>query len=336
MPAFFHNKTVKITAIIILTILVVIIAGIFLIRFNQIDYLVQQKLSYAPEAGISSAPALKRDGFGDKLVTENSVAYTPPEPNPTGYTTGLEDYETTDYSLSGELKEFDDLCNTLTKLKADPNINFKQLQISTNRCYADFFVNNTQAESTLNELKSFRELEITRHTESVTRFKQQLENQTDILQQQLASVQRSLTEAERQFDELAEFAKESHDPAALSEAIRYKLQNIDNLTRRKISLNQQLANLYQQAADLNDRMNFTEFRVNVSRANPIRLNNQYRKKWRQAWDGLKETANETLIGLTVTFGVVVLWLVRLSLYLLVLLVIIRAFIKFIKWFWNKW
>ncbi len=287
------------------------------------------------ENSIGFGESLSMSADGDMMMKAVSSSYRPaPEPVPDGYTAGLESYETTDYYINGRLKEFDNFCAEFTRLKADPNIHFKYLNESTNNCNATFYVAEERAEQTLSTLTTYKGIEFVRNTESVTRHRQQIQNQTSILEQQLASVSHSLATAEIQFDELADFARQSKDAAALSEAIRYKLQNIDNLTQRKINLTAQLNNLYQQSADLEERLNVVQFDVHVYRSNPINIG-KYERQWEAAWEELKDQFTDTLIGLSAFFGIFLLWVFRIALYLIVLIVVLRAFWKFIKLLWRK-
>ena len=264
-----------------------------------------------------------------------SVYVPPPTPTQNGYTSGLEQFETTTYTVFGRTKDFDLLCTTMAELKLDPNIHFKSLNVSTNHCRATLYVAENEVAAVLESLTKFRGIEYQRITESITRHKQQIESQTNVLQQQLASVNRSLSLAETEFDALATIARENNDANALSQAIRYKIDNIDSLTQRKINLTSQLNNLYQQAADLEERLKVVEFNVSVNRANPISVG-KYERLWENAWDELTDTFHKTLIGLTAFFGIFLLWTLRISLYLLILIVMVRALTKFAKLLWRKW
>jgi prefoldin subunit 5 len=292
-----------------------------------------EPVGYAPSYSSKSYDGgmMADRAMGEMMIDE----YIPPAPTPGGYSSELESYETTQYSVSARTREMDELCDTVSGLKADPSIHFKYLNESLNNCRATFYVEENRVAGVLSALESFKNVEITRNTESVTRHREMIQSQTSILTQQLASVERSLIAAEIQFDEIAEFAREAKDAATLSEAIRYKLQNIDNLTNRKINLTSQLDNLYQQAADLEERMNIVEFYVNVYRSYPIDNDDQSRK-WEAAWDELSDQFTDTLIGLSAFFGIFLLWAVRIAVYLLVVIVIIRGLWKFIKLLWSRW
>lgn len=336
MQPFLQNKFVKYAGIgVIILIALFIFSVIFLSSLNDArNSSYGLNSAYAPS--VSQGISMERAAGVDVYSMEADTSYyMPPEPAPSGYTADLETYETTSYSVTARTKQFDELCDTVTSLKADTQIHFKSISRSTNNCRATFFVEENAAATVLNTLNTFNGVEYTRNTTSVTRHRQQIQSQTTILQQQLASIQRSLTAAETQFDEIAEFAKENKDAATLSQAISQKLNNINTLTQQKINLVSRINNLYQQAADLEERMNVVQFDVNINRSNPI-YPNQESQKWEKAWKQLSDTYTDTLIGLTAFFGIFLLGAIKYILYLLVIIVILRGLWKFIQLVWNKW
>lgn len=337
MNSFFHNRYIKFAAsglvvIFAFIILVSIFASLSSSRSGFDGY-----MKYAPSVSQNSTSegrAIMTDDTAGKMIA-GEQNYYPPEPAPSEYTADLESFETTSYSVTARTRDFDPLCAELENLKADEAIHFKYLNTAINNCRATFYVEESKVDATIDIFSSFAGIEISRNTESVTRHRQQLQSQTEILQQQLASVQRSLTSAEIQFDELADFARQSKDAASLSEAIRYKLQNIDTLTQRKINLTNQLNRLYQQAADLKDRLDVVQFDVSINRSYPI-YSERDSQKWESAWEELKDAYTDTLINLSAFFGVFLLWGVQTVIYLLVSIVILRGLWKFVKLLWNRW
>jgi len=109
----------------------------------------------------------------------------------------------------------------------------------------------------------------------------------------------------------------------------------DTLTGRKINLTSQLNRLYQQTADLEEQIDVVQFDVTINRSHPI-YPNQESQKWEMAWEELKDTYTDTLIGLTAFFGIFLLWTIRLAVYLLILIVVLRGLWKFAKLLLSKW
>ena len=286
-------------------------------------------IDYAPGVGGATAEEFSAT---ERSVSNSALYY---EPTPNGYTAGLEDYETASYNVAAKTKQFDDFCASLTQLKANPNIDFKSMYGTTNQCRATFYTNKIDAPSVVASLQQFSGVEVTHSVVSVARHRQQIQSRSDIIRQQLNSVNRSLAIAETEFDQIAAFARTQNDAKTLSEAIREKLSLIDTLTQRKISLTSQLDNIAQQAADLEERIDVVEFSVFANRLNPI-IVGESERKWTRAWEELSDTFTDTLIGLTAFFGIFLLWVVRLTVYLLVLLLVLRGLWKFVQFVWQRW
>lgn len=339
MHPLLQNRYVKFSlfAIAGLFVLIVIASGILSVLSSSTG--LSQDMAYAPSAplygqGGGMGMTVSNDGYSAEMAYDRKVSpsYLEPSPEP-GYVPNLEQYETARYSVSARTKQFDELCDALSTLKSNPKIHFKNLNESLNNCYATFYVNKDTAASVLGTFTAFSGVEINHGVESVTRHREQLQDQAGILKQQLASVERTLADAETQFNEIADFARQNKDAVTLSQAIREKLSNIDTLTQRKINLTSQLNNIYQQSADLAERIHVVQFDVSVTRSYPIYLN-QDSQKWEVAWKNLKDNYTDTLIGLTAFFGIFLLWTLRITIYLVVLIIVVRVIWKFVNKLWK--
>ncbi len=336
MHPFLQNKFIRVAGVgllivITLSIVLVLLASMNSARSTGLGYDSSFESSYMPSIS-KSYPA------ADSLMANREMGYEtdyyPPQPNTGSYTADLESYETTSYSVTARTRQFDEVCSAIKTLKSDSEIHFKSLNESTNNCSSTFYVEENESERVLATLTSFKGVEYVRNTNSVTRHRQQIQSQTSIIQQQLSSVQRSLTTAETQLRNLTDFYLTSDDVSSLSKRVNESLALIDQLTQRKINLTSQLSNLYQQAADLEGRIDVVEFSVNISRSNPIYLEKDSRK-WERAWEGLSDAHTDTLIGLSAFFGIFLLWIFRMVIYGLVLLLIAKLLWKGMKFIWNK-
>lgn len=339
MHPLLQNKFVRVGGVIVLVVVVIFFLLVVVLgSLNDARSGPNMGMSADMAYGLPSAPAYD-GGYANEraMVSEDSIGssyYPVPEPVPGGYTSDLEKYETTTYSVTARTKQFDEVCSAIRNLKSDQEIHFKALNESTNNCSSTFYVKEAKASEVLTTLTTFKGVEYVRNTDSVTRHRQQIQSQTSIIQQQLANVQRSLTTAETQLNNLTDFYLTSEDVATLSKRVNESLALIDQLTERKIGLTAQLNNLYQQAADLEARMGVVEFSVNINRSNPIYLEKDS-QKWERAWDDLSNTFTDTLIGLSAFFGIFILWILRFVIYGLVLLVLARLLWKLIQFVWSK-
>lgn len=351
MNTILENKYVRFAlfglgAIIVLAFLMTLLSTLFGIQVP--NYSMNQKMGYTtPGIGggimmdsdavseMAIAPSMGRGGMMDGFE-ETSLYYPeplPPVPTPDGYTPGLETYETTSYSVTARSNQFDTLCETLSTLKTDSAIHFKSLNVSLNNCSAQFFVEEGKVNEVLTQFNSYHEVTIDRTTASVTRHKETIESQANIVRAQLETVEATLAEAQAAYDEIIALARSERDADALNEAIRSKLQQIDYLTSRKLNLTNQLDNYAQQAADLEERLGVVEFYANFNRLTPIQIG-QHELQWSQAWKQLSNQFTMTLIGLTLSFGIFLLYILQYGFYLLVLIIVARFGWKLLQRIWQ--
>lgn len=271
---------------------------------------------------------------GGHASNEVALDYYPsPIPPSTGYVPGLEEYETTDYTVHGRVRNLDEVCGMLGTLKTDESVHFRSFSESTNNCSATFYVHEDEAETTRAKLAEIPGIDISRVTESVTRRRSVLKDQTMILREQLTSVEQTLIEAERQYDEITDVARASSDASALTEAIRDKLSMVDMLTQRRIQLTSQLQNTEQQAMDLDERIGHVGFYVYLTRTYAIDTERTARQ-WEAAWQLLKEEFTAVLIGFSAYLGVFILRALQFAFYGLILIAFARFLWKIVRVIWR--
>ena len=276
-----------------------------------------------------SPQAMMMDGGADFAAIAPDMYY----PAPDNYIDNLEQFETTDYRISGQLREFETFCDYLSELKADERFDFSSLSSSLNNCQATFFTKEEYANQALQNLGSFAGVQTTRTTQSVTRHREQIQSRTSIVQQQLQSVTETLIEAESAYNEIADFARAQRDTETYSHAITEKLRQVDQLTQRKISLTSQLDSLAQQSADLNQKIGVIEINVYVNRAHLLNPDKTARA-WGDAKELLTDTWNQFGIWLTVYLGVFILFVLQWSVYLIILIVLARFGYKLARKIWR--
>ena len=335
MKKVLKNKYLKFVSTVIVVMVVLAILGSVLIS------LLTSNIGLSGDSDSFGEAQMDRASINLEYAAPMSVkvgsdieSYIQPTPNTGNYTSDLESYETTSYGISGDTKEFDRVCSSLESLKDSPNVHFKSLNITKNRCSAILYSEESEVDRILWELAGYDDVDYTRNTISVTRHKQQIEGQTQILQEQLKNVNRSLVSTEQQYNELAELAKENNNADALSTAIKQELSQMKSLTNEKINLTSQLDRIYQQAADLQARLDVVEFSVNISRQNVID-SDKYEDVWSNTWNQLKDSFNNTLVNLTFILASFLLYVIQFVVYALILIYIAKYLWRLTRWIWNR-
>lgn len=334
MKSFLANKYVKIIGGIIAAIIVIIIitvATIFSLSTNVNSLGMHGGYEdYVFEADF--APAMDYASKSHRGQAASAEVFSPS--TPTNITKNLEAYETTRYDINGNTRNFTTFCQTLDELKAKPAYNFSALQQSTRYCSATFYSEAEHVTEVVTTFEQFAGIEINRNTTSITKQRDQLQSRTDILLEQLLSVETILAQAEQDFDEIITVARASNDANELADAIQNKLTLIDTLTERRIRLVDTINQQLRATQDLAERNNMVEF---VVRAQPLVTprNNDTDRAWAEAWDTLKDRVTEASIGLTTGLGIILLYVAQGLIYLFIVVIAIRLLWRFLKFVWQK-
>lgn len=296
--------------------------------------------SMPPVADMDMGRGGSSDGFATpEAAVMDEMAYrgkmVMPAPNPsTPYVPNLESYETTDYRASALTTAFDPACSLLRALKEDEGIHYRSLSEDTNYCSAVFFADEGRADEVRDRISSIDNVVIERSTVSVTRAREDILDQVDVLRAQLAHTEATLTTVTEQYGDIVALAYQVGEPSALNRAIQSQYEILDSLNQRRLYEANQLQALLQQSADLEERIGKVMFSVSVRRANPVSPD-KYDRVWAEAWQELRDAFVETLVALTAGLGMFVLWLFQLIAYVAILVIIGRFLYASLRRLWPK-
>ncbi len=280
------------------------------------------------------------DGFATQEAADESyragkVSISPTMPAPMQpYVPNLEAYETTDYRATALTNAFDPACGLLREMKADSAIHYRSFSEDLNHCSAVFFVDEGQANNVRDRLSGIENIVIERSTVSVTRAREDILDQVDVLRAQLAHTEATLATVTRQYEDIVKLAYQEGEPTALNRAIQSQYEILDQLNQRRLNEANQLRWLLQQSTDLEERIGKVQFSVDVRRTTEI-APDRFDRAWAGAFEDLKDNFIQTLISLTIGLGMFALWLVQLVVYGGLLLLIGRFLYRFLRRNWQR-
>lgn len=322
--------------------LTILIAALLFIRtlfsgYGMLDgYSNNSFFKYTTEDMAMAEPAFMGRSLATNEMTIDVVEdyYEPPYiSEPTGTISTLEQYETTNYYMNGSIKSFDETCGMLEQMKAEERYIFKNLNSDLNYCSATFFAAPEAVDSAIALFSNIAGVTISRNTQSVSKHREQLLSQQDIITEQLSVVTATLTEAKTAYDDIALFARQSGDAIAYSTAIDTKLRQIEQLSQRQINLTSQLDRIAQQSADLQEHIGMVEISASFSRAYQIDTGRDT-YAWAEAWQQLKDAWTQTGIGFTAYVGIFILYAIQAVFYFFIILLVARFGWKGIKRVWK--
>lgn len=280
--------------------------------------------------GMASTDAVGYDKGVPELSARN-IAPMPPQ-GTTGNT--AEQFEVTDYNATIETRDKAETCARIADLKSLPHVIFEYSQESDRSCNYTFKVEQAKVGEILTLIKDLDPKDLHENTRTIKSQLDDFTNQTEILEKKRASIDETLQNAIKAYDEITALAVRTQDAASLAKIIDSKVQIIERLTQERININQQLDYLARAKADQMDRLDYTYFNVNIYE-NKFVDGENIKDSWKQAVQEFFYNINEALQNATVGLLAVVLMAIPYILYALLIVVLAKYGWRVVKKIWYK-
>ncbi len=245
-----------------------------------------------------------------------------------------EAFETKDYTARFETGDLAGACTTIDALKPQPNVIFLSASRGDTSCNYQFKVANEEVSAVLAALRALDPKELSERTASIKKQLENSLNQRTILTENLAATEAILAEALAAYDNLLLTATNAQDSAALAQAVRDKINLIDQLKQRRESTRQQIDSLNRQLAEQQDRLEYTYFSVSVIER--VYFDSETIKaSWHRAVREMITNANGVLQKLSTGLVSFILYVVLYTIYLVIILVIAKYGWRIVQAVWRK-
>lgn len=275
------------------------------------------------------------------LSVEDSAFYGergfyPSPPYNGGFTSGddAEEFEVTDYSATVETRDLEKDCAVIADLKPLEYVIFESANESDRGCNYSFKVRHQNVPEILAVIDGLDPKEL---SENVYTIKRQIENVTsevEILENKLASINGTLENAIKAYDDITALATRIQDIESLAKIIDSKLGIIERLTEAKLNVVAQLERLNKAKAEQLDRLEYTYFYVNIYE-NKFVDGEVLKDSWKASIKQFVSNVNRAAQGVTVNLIGFLFLLLQYVVYLLILVVIAKYGWKFVKHIWEK-
>lgn len=267
------------------------------------------------------------------LSTRNVIAPMPPA---TGGGVGnrAEEFEVKQYYGTIETRTKTETCSTIASWKAKPYVIFESANESDRSCDYTFKVEKTRVEEVLAQVKALNPKDLSENIQSIKRQVDDFTSEVDILTKKQASIEKTLDDAVRAYDEITALATRTQDAASLARIIESKIQIIERLTQERINVNEQLDRLARAKADQLDRMEYTYFQLSVYENKFVdgeNLKDSWKAAVREFVQDVNRIAQDLTVGLVALFFFAIQWLI----YFFIVLVIVKYVWKFTKAIWKS-
>lgn len=267
-------------------------------------------------------------GGGDAMMTQ-------PYPIP-NFASGrdAESFEVKEYQVNIKTSESDSACSAIAALKSRQDVIFEVSNTSEYGCDFRFKSTRASAENILSLLESFNPEYSNANTATIKATLEDIANTEEILKKKLESIDETLAQAEKAYDDIAESAAANSDSKTLAMIIQNKLSMIERMTNERIMINQALDSLRKQDASERDRLEYAFFTVTVYEDkifDPKRIGDE----WRAAAQHFISEFNSLLVGFSLGLVFHLFLALQLVLYLFLLLILLKYLWRYGKKFWES-
>lgn len=287
------------------------------------SYAVIPSMSYGKVGTFESA----RDEYNGSNVT---IAYE----GTTAVTSKAEDFERTSYQATIETRDVDRDCKIIQDLKADESIIFLSASKAKTSCSFSFKVKKSSVEKALAAVKSLDPKQLTESTNTIEDTLINYDRRKEILENKLQVVSSILIEAIASYEKVSRLAVDTGSVSNLRQAINDKVEIVERLTQKKLSIEQELASISHSSVTDKDETNYAQFSVYIYE-NAYIDKDEITSSWKSETKRLVREINYTLQGLTIGFLSMLFVVFKYILYLLVTVTVLKYLKRAIWYIWNK-
>lgn len=258
-----------------------------------------------------------------------------PIPEPSGSVGGdAEEYEVTRYSASIETQGSKTDCQKLAELKVYDYVIFENANEYDRGCSYTFKVEQERASEILDVVKSLNPKSLSESTYTIKPRLDDFTSETEILENKLESINKTLEDAIQSYDEIAQLATRTQDAESLAEIINNKINTIERLSGQKIDITAQLERLARGKEEQLDKLEYTYFDVDVYENKFVDVEN-IKDSWKLAVKGFVNDVNQMLQGVTINLLALLLVGMQYVLYFFILLFVVKYLWRSALTIWKK-
>jgi len=289
-----------------------------------------------------SAPSLGYGSADGSVAYENSTVpqlsprnIAVPSPQPGGSIgADAEAFEVTEYSARIETRDSKSTCPQVAELKTKESVIFENTNEYDGGCSFRFKVAHDSVSDVLTVIKSFNPKDLSENTYTIKQQLDDFTSETDILVKKLATIDETLLNGVKSYDELVVVATKAGDVESLTNVISNKLNLIERLTQERINTSAQLERLSRSKAEQIDRLEYTYFSISVYENKFIDGKN-LQESWKGALQEFVRDINRTAQDISINLVSFLFVLVQYILYFLILLVIAKYLWKVTRSVWKE-
>lgn len=293
---------------------------------------------YSESADMAYSKTNSGVGGAVALSTRNVTSSITPSiaPMPNGPTIGddAEEFEVTQYNATIETRNLEDSCAEITALKARDDVIFENASEYEQSCNYSFKVKRESVDEILGMIESMDPKELNANTYTIKQLVDDYTSEAEILEKQMASIEKILTDAVKSYDDISQLATRTKDVESLAKIINSKIEIIERLTQERINMNAQLERLERAKAEQLDRLDYTYFSVYVFENKYIDGQN-LKDSWKAAVKSFVNDINEVVQDISINLVSLLFLILQYLIYIFIILIIVKYGWRLAKRLWLK-
>lgn len=270
----------------------------------------------------------------DSIRSLQQKIVLPPEPGQTTTGDTAEDFEIREHNGTIRTRDLTETCGKIAELKSLDYVIFENANEGENSCYYSFKVKVEQENEILATIKKLDPENFNTQIQTIKRIVDDYDSELDILNKKLASIEMTLSDAQKAYDELQKLATEKEDVESLAKIIDSKLNLIDRLTQQRIEIRTEIDQFNKAKSEQLDRLNYAYFNINVYEDLYIDVE-QIKNTWKSEIKSFVRNTNDMLQNLTVNLVEYILNFFLISIYFFISLGLLKIVWVVTKKIWRK-
>ncbi|HAO51872.1 TPA: hypothetical protein DCQ85_00195 [Candidatus Magasanikbacteria bacterium] len=245
-----------------------------------------------------------------------------------------EEYEVKNYNATIETRDLTETCQKILDLKSREDVIFENASKYEKSCNYTFKVKTINVKEIVDTIRNLYPKELNENIFTIKNVINDYTSEVEILEKKLASIESTLNNAVKAYDEITDVATRTQDANALAKIIDSKIQIIEKLTQEKINITTNLDRLARSKAEQLDRLEYTYFNVYIQE-NKFVDGENLKDSWKQAVKDFVYDTNKVIQDISINLVLVVLIILQYIVYFFIALFVAKYVWKFAKFVWKK-
>lgn len=276
--------------------------------------------------------------YGDSSDSIRSLSQkivVPPEPG-NDYATGetAEAFEIKEYSADIRTNTLDSDCKQITELKKLDYVIFENSNQGKKNCNFSFKAKRENENEIIAIINALNPDSLNANIYTIKKIIDDFDSELDILQKKLASVEKTLADAQSAYDELSLLATKKEDIESLTKIIDSKLNLIEKLTQQRIEIRTEIDRFNKSKAEQLDRLQYVYFNVNIWEDLIIDFE-QIKENWKSAIQNFFFNLNQLSQNISIHLVEYTLNLIVGTFYLIISFLVLKTVWFITKKIWKR-